>query len=83
VRLCATCGRRCCSCTEAPVLVDLRRYPVLAVDLNHGHLAAWLRTEPGRPEELAAQLGETYWDQTQLPKTANGAIRMSSSSRRR
>ncbi len=36
----------------APVLVDLRRYPVLAVDLNHGHLAAWVVRPDGNPVGL-------------------------------
>jgi hypothetical protein len=30
-------------------LKDLREYPVLAVDLNHGHLAAWTVTPDGNP----------------------------------
>jgi IS605 OrfB family transposase len=30
-------------------LDGLRRYPVLAVDLNHGHLAAWALTADGNP----------------------------------
>jgi hypothetical protein len=33
----------------APALEDLRRTPVLAVDLNHGHLAAWVVTPDGNP----------------------------------
>jgi hypothetical protein len=33
----------------APALEDLRQAPVLAVDLNHGHLAAWLVTPDGNP----------------------------------
>ena len=33
----------------APCLEDLRRHPVLAVDLNHGHLAAWTVTPDGNP----------------------------------
>jgi len=33
----------------APVLEDLRRAPVLAVDLNHGHLDAWVITPDGNP----------------------------------
>ncbi len=33
----------------APSLEDLRRHPVLAVDLNHGHLAAWAVTPDGNP----------------------------------
>ena len=37
----------------APSLDELRAHPVLAVDLNHGHLAAWAVTpdgnRPGRP----------------------------------
>jgi hypothetical protein len=33
----------------APALADLRRAPVLAVDLNHGHLAAWAVTPDGNP----------------------------------
>ena len=32
-----------------PSLDDLRRHPVLAVDLNHGHLAAWAVTPDGNP----------------------------------
>jgi hypothetical protein len=31
------------------VLEDLREYPVLAVDLNHSHLAAWTVTADGNP----------------------------------
>jgi IS605 OrfB family transposase len=33
----------------APAMQDLRRAPVLAVDLNHGHLAAWAITPDGNP----------------------------------
>ena len=33
----------------APALEDLRRAPVLAVDLNHGHLAVWAVTPDGNP----------------------------------
>ncbi len=33
----------------APALEDLRLAPVLAVDLNHGHLAAWVVTADGNP----------------------------------
>jgi hypothetical protein len=33
----------------APPLQDLRGRPVLAVDLNHGHLAAWVITPDGNP----------------------------------
>ena len=33
----------------APSLEDLRQAPVLAVDLNHGHLAAWAVTSDGNP----------------------------------
>jgi len=33
----------------APPLEDLRQAPVLAVDLNHGHLAAWAVTPEGNP----------------------------------
>jgi hypothetical protein len=33
----------------APALEGLRRAPVLAVDLNHGHLAAWAITPDGNP----------------------------------
>jgi IS605 OrfB family transposase len=33
----------------APSLQDLRAAPVLAVDLNHGHLAAWVLTPDGNP----------------------------------
>ena len=33
----------------APCLDDLRAHPVLAVDLNHGHLAAWAVTPDGNP----------------------------------
>ncbi len=33
----------------APGLEDLREYPVLAVDLNHDHLAAWVITPDGNP----------------------------------
>ena len=33
----------------APRLEDLRRRPLLAVDLNHGHLAAWVVTPDGNP----------------------------------
>ena len=33
----------------APALEDLRQAPVLAVDLNHGHLAAWAVTPDGNP----------------------------------
>jgi hypothetical protein len=36
----------------AAVLEDLRRHPVLAVDLNHGHLAAWVVTADGNPVGL-------------------------------
>jgi len=36
----------------APALEDLRRYPVLAVDLNHGHLAAWVVMADGNPAGL-------------------------------
>jgi hypothetical protein len=32
-----------------PALDDLRRAPVLAVDLNHGHLAAWVVLPDGNP----------------------------------
>ena len=32
-----------------PSLEDLRQQPVLAVDLNHGHLAAWAVTPDGNP----------------------------------
>jgi hypothetical protein len=33
----------------APALEDLREHPVLAVDLNQGHLAAWTVTPDGNP----------------------------------
>ena len=33
----------------APALEGLRQAPVLAVDLNHGHLAAWAITPDGNP----------------------------------
>ncbi len=33
----------------APSLDGLRQHPVLAVDLNHGHLAAWAVTPDGNP----------------------------------
>ena len=33
----------------APSLDGLRQHPVLAVDLNHGHLAAWAVTRDGNP----------------------------------
>jgi IS605 OrfB family transposase len=33
----------------APSLDSLRQQPVLAVDLNHGHLAAWVLTADGNP----------------------------------
>jgi len=33
----------------APALKDVRQAPVLAVDLNHGHLAAWALTPDGNP----------------------------------
>ncbi len=33
----------------APCLAELRAHPVLAVDLNHGHLAAWAVTPDGNP----------------------------------
>jgi hypothetical protein len=33
----------------APALEDLRLAPVLAADLNHGHLAAWVITRDGNP----------------------------------
>jgi hypothetical protein len=33
----------------APALQDLRQAPVLAVDLNHGHLDAWAITPDGNP----------------------------------
>jgi IS605 OrfB family transposase len=33
----------------APALGELREHPVLAVDLNHGHLAAWVVTPDGNP----------------------------------
>jgi predicted site-specific integrase-resolvase len=33
----------------APALDDLRQAPVLAVDLNHGHLDAWMVTPDGNP----------------------------------
>ena len=36
----------------APALEDLRRHAVLAVDLNHGHLAAWVVTADGNPAGL-------------------------------
>jgi IS605 OrfB family transposase len=32
-----------------PALEELRQSPVLAVDLNHGHLAAWVVTPDGNP----------------------------------
>ena len=32
-----------------PALEDLRQAPVLAVDLNYGHLAAWILTPDGNP----------------------------------
>lgn len=32
-----------------PALEELRAHPVLAVDLNHGHLAAWDVTPDGNP----------------------------------
>jgi len=33
----------------APCLDELRAHPVLAVDLNHGHLAGWVVTPDGNP----------------------------------
>ena len=33
----------------APALAGLRQAPVLAVDLNHGHLAGWVVTPDGNP----------------------------------
>ena len=35
-----------------PAIEELRRAPVLAVDLNHGHLAAWRVTPDGNPAGL-------------------------------
>jgi hypothetical protein len=35
--------------THAPSLPELRQAPVLAVDLNHGHLAGWVITPDGNP----------------------------------
>jgi hypothetical protein len=35
----------------APCLEDLREHPLLAVDLNHGHLAAWIVTSDGNPAD--------------------------------
>ena len=37
----------------AASLEDLRRHPVLAVDLNHGHLAAQAVTPDGNPAGAA------------------------------
>ena len=37
------------SLVRAPALEDLRQAPVLAVDLNDGHLAAWTLTPDGNP----------------------------------
>ena len=34
----------------APSLEELRQAPVLAADLNHGHLAAWIITPDGNPQ---------------------------------
>jgi hypothetical protein len=34
----------------APSLQELRQAPVLAVDLNHGHLAGWVITPDGNPQ---------------------------------
>jgi IS605 OrfB family transposase len=34
---------------SAPALEDLRQAPVIAVDLNHGHLDAWAVTPDGNP----------------------------------
>ena len=34
----------------APSLEELRQAPVLAADLNHGHLAAWIVTPDGNPQ---------------------------------
>jgi len=36
----------------APCLDELRAHPVLAVDLNHGHLAVWAVTPDGNPAGL-------------------------------
>ena len=38
-----------CRARPAPGLDDLRGHPLLAVDLNHGHLAAWIVTPDGNP----------------------------------
>ena len=35
--------------SPAPSLEELRAYPVLSIDLNHGHLAAWAVTQDGNP----------------------------------
>ena len=35
--------------TPAPRLDELRAHPVLAVDLNHGHLAVWVVSPDGNP----------------------------------
>lgn len=35
--------------SPAPSLEELRAHPVLAVDLNHGHLAGWALTPDGNP----------------------------------
>jgi hypothetical protein len=40
----------------APSLDDLREHPVLGVDLNHGHLAAWVTTAGGNPAGLPATI---------------------------
>jgi hypothetical protein len=37
-------------------LEELRRHPVLAVDLNHGHLAGWAITPDGNPAGLPATI---------------------------
>src|SRR5271169_6598343 len=40
----------------APCLDELRAHPVLAVDLNHGHLAVWAVTPDGNPAGLPVTL---------------------------
>lgn len=37
------------SARAVPAIEELREHPVLAVDLNHGHLAAWAVTPDGNP----------------------------------
>ena len=60
----------------APCLDELRAHPVLAVDLNHGHLAVWALTPDGNPAgpPVTIPLALSGWPASQRDGRLRAAI---------